>query len=391
MGLLRKSIKKSEIKAWLLLFPFVEVHVFNVGAVYDIAILLAILYVIFLFAKKQIVLKKEYIPLFLYTGWLTFCCLINHRSPVPGLFYGLKLVAFIQIVEYYIQKKDLTLFYVIKRYLLFCLIVTTFFQFIKQDIFGQLEVSGNYYNFSFSDNVLGYYYIPFIAVCLILDKIQQKKISKNTFGIIVLTVMSLVRAWSAKAVVGIFLLVIYVLFIYGKKASKYFNSFVLIVSYLAIEVGLVIFNIQERISFVIEKYLRKDATLTGRTGLWFSSINNIKKSPIYGYGVTKGGNILLNTTFVGSTPHPAHNLILEILMQTGIVGFILWGFFVVLSIKKKGIRINENSYYMLLFFAYIVLIMQLSSGNIYLAFCYLPIILCANVNELFPGEKVLSD
>ncbi len=390
MKLFKTRIKKSEIKAWLLLFPFVEVHVFNIGAVYDLAIAAAILYVILLFVKKQIVLKKEYIPLLLYAVWLTICCLLNHRDPIPGIFYGLKLFAFVQIVEYYIQKKDLTFLYVTRNYLAFCLVITTIIQYVKQDLFGQLEISGNYYNFSFSDNVLGYYYIPFIAVCLVIDQIKIKKISKITWAIIFLSIISLVRAWSAKAIIGIFLISIYILFIYGKKISKVFNLAFVLITYLCAEIGLVFFNIQERFSFLIERILKKDASLTGRTGLWYSSINNIKQSPLYGYGVTKGGNILLNTTFVGSQTHAAHNLILEIIMQTGIIGLILWSMFVVLSLakRKKHIKVEGNSYYMLLFFAYIILIMQLSSGSIYLAFCYLPIILCANVNELFSEDFI---
>ena len=392
MKLFKTKIKKTELKAWLLLFPFVEVHVFNIGALYDLAIAAAIVYVEFLYIKKQIVLRKEYIPLILYVVWLTLSCFLNHRSPIPGLFYGLKLFAFTQIVEHYIQKKDWTFLLVSRRYIAFCLILTTIFQYLKQDLFGQLDVSGNYYNFSFSDNILGYYYIPFIAVCLIIDRIQSKRISRYTWVMITFTVLSLVRAWSAKSIIGIVLIVIYVMFIYGKKLAKLFSPMFVSITYLLFEIGLVFYNIQEHFGYFIEKYLNKDVTLTGRTGLWYSAINNIKRSPIYGYGVTNGGSILMNTTFIGTKTHAAHNLILEIMMQTGIIGFALWILFVGMSIfkRKKSIRADENSYYMLLFFAYVVLIMQLSSGNVYLAFCYLPIILCSNVNELFiddPNRK----
>lgn len=385
---LQKKIKKSEIKAFLLLFPFVEVYVFNVGPVYDIAIFAAVFYIALLFLKRRLVLKRECIPLLLYAIWLTLSCYLNHRSILPGIFYGMKLFAFVQIVEYYIQRKDITFLLVTRKYIAFCMIVTTFFQFVKQDIFGQSEFSGNYNNFAFGDNVLGYYYIPFIAVCIVLDRMNVKKISRYTWTMIIIAVLSLIRAWSAKSVVGIALILIYVLFIYGKKLSKVFNPLIVVVGYALAEIGLVFFNIQERFSYIIENILHKDASLTGRTGLWFNAINNITNSPLYGYGVTYGGGIYLNTTFVGSTTHSSHNLILEILMQTGFVGLILWVMYIVLSLfrDRKSIKADPDTYYMLIFFAFVVLIMQLTSGSLYIAFYYLPIILCANNYELF-SEK----
>lgn len=379
------KIKKSEIKAFLLLFPFVEVHVFNIGFLYNIAIFAAILYVAVLFLNKSIVLKKECIPLLFYVVWLTISCALNHRSIIPGIYYGMKLFAFTQIVEYYIQKNDIRFFTVTRKYIAFCLVVTTMFQYINQDFFGHLEVSGNYNNFAFGDNVMGYYYIPFIALCIVLDRMNGEKISRYTWIMIIFSLLSLIKAWSAKSIVGIALIVVYVLFIYGKKLSKLFNPFFVIVSYTLAEVGLVFFNIQTWFTFFIENILHKDASLTGRIGLWYNALNNINDSPIYGYGVMNGGGIYLNTTFVGSTTHSSHNLILEMLMQAGFVGLALWALYIVLSLSRNrsNIKADPDNYYMLVFFVFVVLIMQLTSGSLYISFYYLPIVLCANNYELF--------
>lgn len=379
------KIKKSELKAFLLLFPFIEVHVFNVGYLYNIAIFIAVLYVAVLFLKKRIILKKEYIPLLLYAVWLTLSCALNHGSMIPGIYYGMKLFAFTQIVEYYVQRKDITLLMVTRKYITFCLIVTTIFQYVNQDFFGHLDVSGNYNNFAFGDNVMGYYYIPFIAVCIVLDRMNGEKISKYTWTMIVFSLLSLLKAWSAKSIVGIALIVVYVMFIYGRKLSKVFNLFFVVVAYALAEIGLVFFNIQTRFSYIIESILHKDATLTGRTGLWYNALNNIRNSPIYGYGVMNGGGIYLNTTFVGSTTHSSHNLILEMLMQTGFVGLALWTLYIILSLSRNRTNVKADSYnyYMLVFFVFVVLIMQLTSGSLYIPFYYLPIVLCANNYELF--------
>lgn len=381
------KIKKSELKAFLLLFPFIEVHVFNIGPVYEIAMLLAVMYISFLYIKRQFVLKLEYIPLLLYAIWITLSCFLNGRSIIPGLYYGFKIFAFTQVTEYYLQKKDITFLLIARRYIAFCMIMTTIFQYINQGLFGQLD-SGNYSNFAFGDNALGYYYIPFIALCIVLDRMNAIEISKYTWMMICVSVLSLVRAWSAKSIVGIALIVFYVLFIYGNRVSKIFSPFLMIIVYITAELGLVFFNIQEKFSFIIENILHKDASLTGRTGLWFNAINNISKSPLYGYGVTYGGGMYLNTTFVGRTGHSSHNLILEIIMQTGFVGLFFWGAYIVLSLfrSKKSVKADSHNYYMLVYFVFVILIMQLTSGSIYIPFYYLPIILCANNYELF-NEK----
>lgn len=388
MRIPQTRIKKSELKAFLLLFPFVEVHIFNVGPLYDVAIFAAILYVVVLFLKGRLKLKTECIPLLLYAMWLTLSCYLNNRSIIPGLFYGLKLFAFTQIVEYYLQRKDITFLLVIRKYVSFCMIITTLFQYINQDFFGHLEVSGNYNNFAFGDNILGYYYIPFIAVCIVLDRMNNVKISRYTWVMIITALLSLVRAWSAKSIVGIALIVLYVMFVYGNRLSKLFNPIFVIGTYVLAEIGLVFFNIQEKFSYIIENILHKDATLTGRTGLWFNAINNIRNSPVYGYGVTNGGGIYLNTTFVGSTTHSSHNLILEMLMQTGFVGLALWSMYIILSLlrNKKNINADSDTYYMLVFFVFVILIMQLTSGSLYIAFYYLPVILCANNYVLFSEQ-----
>ena len=385
MSMPKFKLKRREVKAFLLLFPFVEVHVINTGHVYHVAVLLASVYVVYLIASKKLILRKKYIPLIAYTIWLMLSCYINNLSMIPGLYYGVKLFAFTQVVEYYIQKQEFVFFSVTQKYIAFCMVMTTVFQFLNQDLFGHIELSGNYNNFAFGDNMLGNYYIPFIAICIVMDRMRNREISLKTWIMIAIATISLLRAWSASSVVGIAIIIVYVLFVYGKKISKIFNPFFVVVTYVVAEVGLVVFNIQNRFSYLIETFLHKNVTLTGRIGIWYNAINNIYNSPVYGHGVTKGGNIKLSTTFVGTRTLGAHNIILEVLMQVGYVGLVLWLTFIFASIflKKKEIKSDEDSYYMLLFFAYVVMIMQLALGNVYVVFCYFPIILCANVNHLF--------
>lgn len=388
----RKSclrISYSEIKAFLLIFPFIEVHVFNVGQVYDLAITAAIIYVLYIIYAKRIIFRKKYFFLLAYTIWLAFSCYLNGRSIFPGLFYGFKLLAFTQIIEFAIQQKNNVFFEVTKKYMVFLLVISTVFQYINQDLFGHLEMSGNYNNFAFGDNYTGYYYIPLIALCFVDDFKNRKKISLYTYIIITFVLLSLFKAWSAKAIVGILMIIGYTLFLYGKRISKLFNLWFVIITYAVLEIGIVIFNVQNHFSYLIETLLHKDVSLTGRVALWANVVKNIASSFIYGHGIMRGGYIYINATLYGADIHAAHNFILEILMQTGIVGLILFLSYIIVSLYQKNIlsKANKNIYYMLMFFVYVLLIMQIASGQIYLAFQYLPLILCANIDKLF-GENI---
>lgn len=382
----RWIITGSEIKAFLLLFPFIPITIFNIGPIYDIATLLVIFYIIMLLLKKRLVLKKRYFLLIAYALWLSFSCLVNGRSVIPGIYYGMKLFCFTQLIEYYIQKKNLILFQIYTRCMTICIVFTLFFQIVSQDFFGHEEISGNYRNFAFGDNELGYYYIVFISVCIVLDRMKGKKISSFTVKMIILSLISLAIAWSAKAIVGIALILIYLFFVYGRKLAKYFNYWIAIAAYIICELGIVVFNIQEYFSYWIQLLLNKNASLTGRIGVWTNAIKNISNSPIYGYGVSNGGIIRLSTTAVGHTQISTHNLCLEILIQTGIVGLVLWALFVIISlyanVKNKS-KAEQNIYYMLLFFTFVILFMQISSSGIYLVIIYLPMIICSNVYDFF--------
>ena len=58
---------------------------------------------------------------------------------------------------------------------------------------------------------------------------------------------------------------------------------------------------------------------TGRSLLWSNSIQLIKKSPIIGYGMKNIGYLSVWGGYFSS-----HNIILEMLLQGGIIALILW-------------------------------------------------------------------
>jgi O-antigen ligase len=375
------------VKAFLLIFPFFPIGAIDYGRVYDV-LMFADIFVIFAlvaFRNDQIRLRPQNILIFLFMVWLSLACVKNGKSPVPGLFYGGKLVTFIFLNEYYLMRRSLTLLQVTKNYMTFLILVTTFFQFVSQGIFGTMEVSGNYRNFFVGDNELGYYCVAYLSLCIVLDMIDQHKIGRITAFMTLVCIASLLRTWSGKSLVGIAAVFVYLIFVYGKKIAKVLNFVFLAGTYISIYIGIVGFEIQFMFSDFITNVLHKDATLTGRTYIWASVLKNIRESPIWGHGTVDGGQLIINYSHMSNLVS-SHNLFMEVILQTGIVGLVLYLGYIGFSLSRRTRYLHDEAwvtYFMLLFFTFVILIMYITTPTIYLVFAYLPIVLCANLDKLF--------
>ena len=100
----------------------------------------------------------------------------------------------------------------------------------------------------------------------------------------------------------------------NKKFILYLNIILLLIIFSIIIVGL----IQE--NEVIDQVFNKNATLAGRLNrsMWYDSIQFIQKKPLFGYGL--GGYAECAGKGVKNYPH---NLLLELLVETGILGTII--------------------------------------------------------------------
>jgi O-antigen ligase len=110
--------------------------------------------------------------------------------------------------------------------------------------------------------------------------------------------------------------------------------------------------------------LGKDPTLTGRTPMWLAVIDMIERRPLLGYGYSAfwGGlesasaPVLLRLGW--NTPH-AHNGFLDILLQLGAVGMIVF-LFALFTAAREGVRLVRKDHgtvalWPLLFLSFLVL------------------------------------
>ncbi|MEJ8767647.1 O-antigen ligase family protein [Oceanobacillus sp. HCA-5259] len=182
------------------------------------------------------------------------------------------------------------------------------------------------------ENQFGFVLIPGTLLVIIYFWYEYKNVKWIPLTIILLTVTTLLKAWSATAIVAIFFVLIS-LFINLRKNIKPLYSFIrLSIIYIIIWFIVVRFNSVSFFESIITDFLGKDLTFSGRTRIWDSVFESISYSPWYGFGI--------NSEVLGGivTFFAAHNMILQVILDTGFIGLILFATCVIIA----GVKLQKN-------------------------------------------------
>ncbi|OBR89893.1 hypothetical protein CLRAG_38700 [Clostridium ragsdalei P11] len=155
---------------------------------------------------------------------------------------------------------------------------------------------------------------------------KQKILSKRLFLLLICITITELLVWSATGMVGWFILLVYIFYVEFTGRIKSLPYFKLSVVAVLLNISIVFFNIQDKLSFLIECILQKSLTFTGRTYIWKINLEQIRQSWIigYGYGYRAVGFFY------------AHNAILEFLIEGGIVLLVAFIWVVVIvGLKNK--------------------------------------------------------
>lgn len=179
----------------------------------------------------------------------------------------------------------------------------------------------NTYNFLGNDNSMAVVFeLPLMGAACLYSAFRNRRLTFTALLMFIMISATVLITWSATGVVAWFVLAVYILFVYKSKMAKIFNSYILFVMFVAMQIMIVFLRLQEHFAFFIENILGKSISFTGRTLIWDLSYLVILQSPIIGYGVYEGAGLIQ----VGNAFFYAHNAILEILIQSGVIGLILF-------------------------------------------------------------------
>lgn len=379
-----KKIRDSFF-TYIFLLPFIEIESFSVFfdfkweyfVLIDCVIIAVLALRDFKFSKVLIA------PVILFLTIL-FSTMIRGNDIFPALYYPARLLFFALLIDYYNRRGKLMLFLAsLKRLLVLLIAITVFFQFYDQDFFGY-TVSYNYVNFLVSDNFLGFYY----AILIYITYITKKHFDVECCLYSAICLISLVKAWTAASIVCFSVMIVMLLF--GKTVSKFLTVTKSLIANMLLIASVLFFKIQYLFEWLIVGILNKSITLSYRTYVWESALNNILNEPLLGYGTVRTGRVSINTIILpNGTVHTffSHNLFLEIMIQGGIIALVC---FIILHFcansALKTVPRNSYLYIGTVIAVFVMLFSQFSEFFNYAPITNLPLIMCFYCNKLIMEE-----
>lgn len=306
--------------AWILL-PFcisMSPFLLRIEYVYSFIFALKILNLFtisILFIKRKIGLTIfEYI-IFGYIYIWGLSCIVNGQDLFAWCVEIANLFFYIIILKYSMyRKKDLKAFIAVLTLLLGILFLSNIVGLIFYPTGIWITVSSSFVearnNFLGLDNQI----TPIMLLALIIFCMFGHYFSKKmSLFLIILIYINCIFLWSATAIVSLALLLI--IFMLNLLNSKLFNIKLILLMVIIIMVLITFFNYQLLSDWIL-KILDKEATFSGRFILWNKAIKMFLLKPIIGYG--------RNTMEGLSKGSHAHSFYINIMLQSGVIGFIIF-------------------------------------------------------------------
>ncbi|MCG8540628.1 MAG: O-antigen ligase family protein [Clostridia bacterium] len=282
----------------------------------------------------SLVLEEKYILLLFFYLILS---LFRSNYKVDSLlgFLGIFIAVLIYIViRKYInsinETKDILKFFVISN-----IIISTYgiiqFYFIKDSYFSASWIDSSVYNISMrayssllNPNVLSGYLI--FCISLQLTALENIKLKKMNVISLILSSFCLILTYSRGAWISL-LIILLLTYCYRKKIIYILYS-------LGFFISLILINGNAGIERISLNNSLNDNSLQYRIEIYRSVLKVIDEHFFFGTGLNTMKNYIHNYSQIINSPvHHAHNLILNILGETGFIGLIIFSMILVGLIK----------------------------------------------------------
>lgn len=336
------KISKNYWKYFALLFPFLFSLSLISNSVYNATVsnivlvfkLLVFLLMCFLYVEKGKITKFDGALFIYFSVWL-LSVLINSGDLTDFLKEASGVLSYVFIIEYAVElQEEKDMIRVFADILLVLLIINAvilitnpgglYGEYINEINSDEIEFIKTRYNFLGLDNNI----TPIIIIAIIIFLMNyylNKKRLVYIIGCITVILVNVSLLMSSTMVLS--LLTIILAYILSKIEPRIFNVKVLVILAGVIFTLIIVFKAQAMFSFIITDVLDKDLTLTSRTSIWERVIEIIKEKPVLGYG--RG-----TFDFVFEDRN-AHNMLLQVLFQTGVIGLAGFINLIIVPIVEK--------------------------------------------------------
>lgn len=317
----------------------------------------------------------------LITLWFIYLLLITYTNG-KDLIYAFRIVSIPYLMVFYIFRYKEKMIEILNCWC-FLLAVLVFIDFITIILFPQGLYNDGLYDLNW---FLGYktarfqIELPLCVISAYLSKIKHNKIKLRTYIYIIISMICTLKAETTSAFVCFILLFLLFQFLnIGEKFKngkrflyRLFDYKVVIGLYIITVICLININNLSIVQKIVINIFHKDRTLTTRTYIWKMMLEKIIQKPFWGYG------ILNQETYISITNSPyansAHNMILGLLIEGGIVGCLLYFFILVKALNRKFIQFLETD---LILIAGVIVMLIVGLISVTLLYCEFSMVIYA--------------
>ncbi len=332
--------------------------------------------------KKEIKLDPSILLLLLWRLVIFILTLLNHGEILKCGYQSVAFVGLYLLIKNYINSKEA--YKVIYKLVFSYVLINMLLSFILPDgLFPEYGIHFLGIRTRFTEYSIALIYISLFYFNCFSKKKKNDKILM--IASVMLAIINIFSQWIATGILVIILILIMYMFFRKIKISKniYCVGFALL---LLITITIINGSLLNMFDFIFEM-LNKDVTLTGRTIIWDNAINLMKSNPVkyflVGAGYIKDGNMI---PYAGGF-WQAHNTLLQLICENGIVGTIIFlkfffkaGYPVVKMKNRKLVALNVS-----VIFGF--LIMMITEILYYYPIFIFTILLIGNSKNIFKNEK----
>lgn len=226
--------------------------------------------------------------------------------------------------------------------------------------------------------------IQVMLLAFIISYLDKRKIfSGITIFTILVCTIQLIRLWVGTGLVLEALTIFFVFYFCLKRQRMEAVGFFCMG--ILLNIGIVFLRIQNLFAFIIEGMLHKSMTLSGRTFIWDKAIAVISNHPIIGYGeIGNGGFVPVHWA---NRPAPAHNSILQMLYDNGIIILSLMMIFFLYAAYKLTLKSRNVVSIILAVGLFVISIEMITEVLQYQIYFYIVPILACNIDKFKAVES----
>lgn len=394
-------MKRTKMPIWgwiLLVIPYFKPGVLGVlegtellETAYDIWRLLAAVVIFGLYFWQMIAQRRKpsgvMIGLWIYLGAIGVSTLLRQDTLWSLANYVLTILTFCMLLELSLRdspEKTMDM-------LVYPMSVLVLANFVLMCLYPYALSSGGTYNYWYNllgiDNFLAPILVPFMFLVALRSTMKTGGLDFFAYAMMVVASISILLVWAATGMMGMAVALVFLLFFYQRRGQRLFNFCTTMLVGFGLFYGVVVFRLQDLFAFFIEGVLHKGLSFTGRTDIWDEAIAMFLAAPLLGYGVTATGKVY---RLVRNRYYHAHNAILEVLMEGGLISML--GYLFMLERSGKQLLIYRKHDYACLICAGLMACFLMMSMESYLdsngLLIYALIFLGYHVGTLIYGREV---